>query len=132
MHHTLAASLLLPCLAGARSAQDLQLDAVVTGPTLSTQVDGAKAGDLVLLVFGLREARREPPGGQLLGVEPDLATVVMRADRTGTTRFLARQRRGATPLDCFVQAIAISPELPFDAPDGLTVSTVATVHSEGS
>lgn len=132
MNPKLQAALLLPFVAGALTAQDLRLETRVTPTRILAQVEGAAAGALVVLVLGLHEAPNKLPGGQMLGVEPDAVTAIAVADLTGTARIGALLPRDAGEIRCFVQAVAVAPKRPLDAPGGITVSKVASLHSESS
>ena len=130
MNTTLHAALLLPLVAGALCAQDLQLETSLTTSAISAHVDGAKEGALVVLVLGLHEAAYKLPGDQILGVEPDMVIGIAIADSAGTAKVGARLPRGEDKIDCFAQAVAVAVKLPLDAPGGITVSKVQHLRAE--
>ncbi len=130
MNTTLYAALLLPLVAGALGAQDLQLETNLTTAAITARVDGAKEGALVVLVLGLHEAAYKLPGDQILGVEPDLVIGFAIADSAGKAKVGARLPRGEEKIDCFAQAVAVATQVPLDAPGGITVSKVQHLHAE--
>jgi hypothetical protein len=129
MNTKLHASFFLPLLAASLSAQDLQFDAWVAPASIRAEVGDAAPDSLVVLVLGLRESPYKLPGGQMLGVEADLVTGFLLADSEGTASFDLQLPRSARDVDCFVQAVAVHPRLPLDAPGGITVSKVAPLRS---
>ena len=123
MNTRFTVSLLLPFLAASLSAQRLELETSFFPDSLEATVHGARDGSLVVLVLGLRETTIKLPGGQLLGVEPDLATGFVVA-RGGPASTRVRLAKIANEIACFAQGVAVDPDMPLDEPGAIEVSAV--------
>ena len=132
MDTNICVALLLPVLAAPAFAQDLKLDIAAQPALLKARVYGASPESLVVLVLGLREARMKLPGGQILGVQPDLVTGYVFAKDFGAATFTVQLPRHAAAIECLAQAVAVQPKMSPDGQLGTTVSAVQKVHIHAS
>ena len=121
------AALLLPVLSATLTAQDLKLE-VNAQSGFEARVGNASEGSLVVLVLGMQPGAVRLPGGQVLGVQPDMLAGTAIASRGGEATLSVPMGRDVRPFACFVQAAALHPRLPIDARGGITLSQVEKVQ----
>ncbi|MBL9079749.1 MAG: hypothetical protein JNL08_19765 [Planctomycetes bacterium] len=113
-----------PLLLTGLAAQDLRLGTEVHGTTITATVAGAAAGDLVVLVLGLDRSGLELPGGQVLGVAPDLITGCSLARGEGALAIDVKLPGLERDLVCFAQAVRVCPSLPLEDAAAIGLSPV--------
>ena len=121
------AALLLPVLSATLTAQDLKLE-VNAQSGFEARVGNASEGSLVILVLGMQPGAVRLPGGQVLGVQPDMLAGTAIASRGGEATLSVPMGRDVRPFACFVQAAALHPRLPIDVQGGITLSQVEKVQ----
>ena len=128
MNTNFIASLLLPALTATLCAQELKLEPALATRTLSATVDGAAEGSFVVLVVGLQEAAIKLPGGNLLGVSPDMIVGYAIAG-DGPTTLYTRLAAEMDDFRFFAQAVALHPRIPMEEKGGITLSSVHSLAS---
>lgn len=116
------AALLLPLLASTVSAQQLAVTSAHSPRGYQISVRSETPDAVVFLVLGMDIASIRLPGGQILGVSPDILLVQF-ADSTGSTTFQDIPTE-LTDRAAILQAAAVHPRLPIDGPGGITLSRV--------
>ena len=119
---------LLALMTATLSAQTPRLEASVTKDQLHAKVHNVHEASLVVLVIGLERAQLRLPGNQILGIEPALVSFAA-ARAPGSVEL--NVNLGAPPssaIEVFVQAVAIDPRVPLDAPSGITLSAVCPLQ----
>lgn len=116
------AAFLLPLLASSLSAQQLEVASTHSLRGYQISVHNATQDAAVFLVLGMDIASIRLPGGQVLGVSPDILLVQF-AGSTGSATFLDIPTE-LTDMAAFVQAAAVHARLPIDGPGGITLSQV--------
>lgn len=110
------------------AAQELKLTTHTRPGYLQARIDGAQKGEFAVLVLGMAESRVKLPGGQVLGIEPDLIAGFALADGyspTEITMSMPREMRG--DVTCFAQAVSFDPERAPDDPKAWGLSQVEKV-----
>ncbi|MFY9345869.1 MAG: hypothetical protein WAT39_25480 [Planctomycetota bacterium] len=132
MNPNYCAAVLFPFLVASASGQDLLLATTTQPGVLQARVHGAPEGALVVLILGLDVANLKLPGGQILGVRPDLITGFAVANGTKPTELTVRVPQPGSGIGCLGQAVAVQPKLALDQRGGILVSGRETVFIEQS
>lgn len=113
---------LLPALTSSLFAQQLEMTSTMSPRGYQIGVHNAAPGSAVFLVLGMDVAAIRLPGGQVLGVSPDVLLLQV-ADATGSIAF-AQLPLELADVAAFVQAAAVNPRLPLEGPGGIKLSDV--------